>query len=156
MGIIRTSGSCNERKDLPAASRPPGVIRLLKPALFFYECVRLLVIATYTVIIGNQADLPLVSFAASSALFPLMALFIWLDTGRFKAYLPLYTAGKCISIFILLVWSIFFRQVTMVTGGGLGLTELMLISGDLFAMAAVLLITRDINKVKEESASEVE
>jgi hypothetical protein len=125
-----------------------GIIRLLKPAIFFYECVRLLVIAVYTVIIGNQADLPLITFAASAALFPLMALFIWLDTPRFKAYLPLYTAGKCISIFLLLVWSIFFRQVTMITGVGIKLTELILISGDLFAMAAVLLIIKKASEVE--------
>ena len=90
-------------------------------------------------------------FAAPMVLFPLMALFIWLDTNRYSAYLPLFTAGKCIGIFILLGWSIALRQVTIIGMfyGAAVFAELILISGDFFALAAVLLITKDFQKPTE-------
>jgi len=75
-----------------------------------------------------------------------MALFIWLDTDRYKEYLPLFSAGKCIGIFLLLVWFIIFRQVTMI-GSVFGLAiyaELLVLFGDLLSLGAVLLIKNDI------------
>jgi len=83
--------------------------------------------------------------ASPGALFPLMALFIWLDTNRYRAYLPLFTAGKCISIFLMLGWLIVSRQVTMI-GSLLEIAiyaETALLSGDLLALTAVLLILKD-------------
>ncbi|MCL2197174.1 MAG: hypothetical protein FWB77_06120 [Treponema sp.] len=74
-----------------------------------------------------------------------MALFIWLDINRYKTYLPLFISGKCIGLFLLLGWLIVSRQVTMM--GSLFKTamyvELVLLSGDLLALTAVLLIKRD-------------
>ena len=90
-------------------------------------------------------------FAAPSALFPLMALFLWLDADRYRAYLPLFAAGKCIVIFTLLGWSIASRQVTMI-GSFLGAAvfgELVLLSGDLLSLAAVFLIINDMRKNSE-------
>jgi hypothetical protein len=85
-------------------------------------------------------------YAAPCALFPLMALFVWLDVCRYRNYLPLFLAGKCVSIAALLVWFIVSRQVTMFEGlsisSGIVLVELALLSGDLLSIAAVLLIAR--------------
>jgi len=90
--------------------------------------------------------------AAPGALFPLMALFIWLDANRYKEYIPLFSAGKCIGIFLLLGWFIIFRQVTMI-GSLFGLAvyaEGILLFGDLLSLGAVLLIGRDIKNPEME------
>lgn len=77
-------------------------------------------------------------YAVPAVLFPLMALFIWLDTSRYEVYLPLFTAGKCLGIFVLLGWSIVSKQVTIM--------ESFILSGDLFALAVILLIMKDVQK----------
>ena len=109
-------------------------------------------IITILIIQRNEPGLFLkMILAAPMALFPLMSLFIWLDTRRYNAYLPLFTAGKCIGIFILLCWSIALRQVTIIGAfyGAAVFAELILISGDFFALAAVLLIIKDFQKTTE-------
>jgi len=40
---------------------------------------------------------------ASVSLFPLMAFFILLDGARYKVYIPLFIAGKCIGILSLFI-----------------------------------------------------
>ena len=131
------------------------IIQLVKPALFIYECVRIMALITVLIFQRNDPGFLIkMIFAAPTALFPLMALFIWLDTGRYKTYLPLFTAGKCIGIFILLGWSIASRQVTII-GEFYGiaiLAELILLSGDFFALAAVLLIIKDVQEPTDTHA----
>jgi len=88
-----------------------------------------------------------VLFAAPSALFPLMALFIWLDIDRYKVFVPLYLAGKSIGIFLELGWSIISRQGTMI--GSLNFTSIvaqLILSGDLFALAAAIMIYKCLQK----------
>jgi hypothetical protein len=99
---------------------------------------------------GNNILMPLV-YTAPSALFPIMALFIWLDSERYRAYLPLFTAGKCIGITSLLGWSIVSSQFTMI---GVFMTvvvfaEFVILCGDLLAMAAVFLVFKN-NKKNDE------
>lgn len=79
-----------------------------------------------------------------SAIFPLMALFIWIDNSRYRAYMPLFAAGKCVGIFSLLVWIIFSGFIKAKAGSPF--LELLLLSGDLLAAAAILLIIKDANK----------
>jgi hypothetical protein len=85
---------------------------------------------------------------APGALFPLMAFFIWFDTDRYKAYLPLFSAGKCICIFLLIGWLISTQQVTII--GKLFsvsvFAEIIILCGDLLTLGAVLLIFKDIRK----------
>jgi len=130
-----------------------NVMRALKPIVFTLECIKLMVIALIIIIQGNVPGLfTKIILAAPGALFPIMALFIWLDTERYKEYLPLFLAGKCIGIFLLLGWFIFFSQVTMV-GKILGFTvyaEGLLLFGDLISLSAVLLINRDIKNPEME------
>jgi hypothetical protein len=131
-----------------------GIIKLLKPALFIYECARIIVVSTYMVFQGNQAGFPVIAFAAPSALFPLIALFIWLDASRYRVYLPLFVAGKILCILSLLVWFLVFRQ-NMIIYSGNTVIELLLACGDLFSIAIILLIMRDVKKASETQALEV-
>ena len=90
-------------------------------------------------------------YTAPGALFPLMALFIWLNSQRYRAYLPLFAAGKCIWISTLLGWSIISGQVTMI-GRFLGaavFAEIVLICGDLLSIIIVLLVYKD-NRINSE------
>jgi len=89
-------------------------------------------------------------FAVPGVLFPLMALFMWIDLERNKAYLPLFTAGKCVYIFILVIWFILSKQVTMLAGSGnfQNLAQII-ISADLFSLAAVLLIKKELMDLEE-------
>ena len=119
-----------------------GINRLLKPGLFLYECIRIIFMAAVVVLSpGGNEILPRLIFMAPGVLFPLMALFIWLDVQRYRAYLPLFAAGKCIAIFTLLIWSIFSRHFTIGRESLWGL-----LSGDFFALAAVLMINKYVNK----------
>jgi len=124
-----------------------NITRFLKPIVFTLECIKLLIIALIIMIQGNVPGLFIkILLAAPGALFPLMALFIWLDTIRYKEYIPLFSAGKCIGIFLLLGWFIIFRQVTMI-GSIFGLAvyaEGILLFSDLLSLGAVFLINREI------------
>ena len=128
------------------------LIQLVKPGLFLYECLRIPLLAAVLILRSERNDI-LISlvYAAPSALFPLMALFIWLDSKRYRAYLPLFAAGKCIGISTLLGWSIVTGRVTMI--GSLMaivvLAEAALLCGDLLAIAAVFSIYKD-NKNNSE------
>jgi hypothetical protein len=122
-----------------------GIIRLVKPALFLYECLRILVLGAVLILRSNEAGGAQLAYAAPGVLFPLMALFIWLNPDRYRAYLPLFAAGKCIGISALLGWSIVSAQVTMIgrVFGAAVFAELLFVCGDLLALAAVFLIYRD-------------
>jgi len=127
-----------------------GIIRLFRPGLFVYECVRILLLAfTLVFILPETSAVPWLAFTASGALFPLMALFMWLDVDRYKNYLPLYIAGKCIGIFSMLGWTVVSRHLTMIQDfyGVYVLVDLVFLSGDLFALAAVLFLFRDTQKL---------
>ena len=133
-----------------------GIVRLIKPGLFIYECIRILILAIFVFFQpSDPAGFPRLIFAAPGALFPLMALFIWMDVSRYRTYLPLYMAGKCISLFSLVVWAFISRSL-FITGelSGVVVAEWLLLSGDLFAMAAALLIIKDVNKPIETQALE--
>ena len=93
--------------------------------------------------------IPWLALAAPGALFPLMAMFIWLDISRYKAYLPLFMAGKCIGIFSLLGFSIVSSQFTMIKGfsGITEFAELLFLSGDLLAFAGVFYIFKSMHRL---------
>jgi len=127
------------------------LISFLKPGLFIYECLRILILTLILVFQGGDSGHFIrVLFTAPSALFPLMALFIWLDTDRYNVYLPLFAAGKGIGIFLELGWSIISQQATIIGSSNISvvLTQLIL-SGDLFALAACLMIIKDVRKLEE-------
>ena len=114
------------------------IIKLIKCGLFVYECIRIVLIAFALYLQRSGGFSVKVIYTAPCALYPLMALFIWIDANRHKAYVPLFMAGKCIGIFMLLGWSIITRQVTMI--------ESFILSGDFFSLAAALMINRDFQR----------
>ena len=131
------------------------IVRLIKPGLFIYECLRILVLCYVLVMRSNEAGVSAqLAYTAPGVLFPLMALFIWLNPVRYRTYLPLFAAGKCIGISAILGWSIVSGQVTMIgrVFGTAVFAELVFICGDLLALAAVLLIYNDNRKNTEIKA----
>jgi hypothetical protein len=130
-----------------------NIVRFLKPIVFVFECIKLVVIITILIIQGNLPGLFIkILLTAPEALFPLMALFIWLDTDRYKEYIPLFLAGKCIGIFLLLDWFIFSGQVTMIGKmfGSAVYAEMILLCGDLLSLGAVFFISKDIKNPEVE------
>ena len=92
----------------------------------------------------EKSSLFWLAFTSPGVLFPLMALFLWFDIYRYKAFIPLFIAGKCIGIFSLLGWAVFFKNLTIVKGFFGVIPELVFLSGDLFALAAILCIYKSI------------
>ena len=132
------------------------LVSLVKPGLLIIEIIKMVIIAAILVLEArNKSILQLVLFAAQGALFPIMALFLCLNTVRYREYIPLYIAGKCIGIILLLGWSLFSRQVTMIAEH---LNVMSLLSIDLFALAAILTVRKDVmesaNKTHNENRLE--
>ena len=124
-----------------------GIVRPLKFGLFIYECLKifLLTAAFASLQAADPAIFPWLLFAVSGVLYPLMALFLWLDIDRYRSYLPLFAAGKIIGIIVLLGWFIVSPRYTIIEvfsgSGSIELIKLMFFNGmDLFAAAVVLLI----------------
>ena len=73
---------------------------------------------------------PYVVYLSSNALFPLMALFVWLRRELYLNYLPLYIAGKIVALVSFYAWEIFtFREFS---GAGLELKDLFIFWGSVF------------------------
>jgi hypothetical protein len=72
----------------------------LRCGMFIYDSIRTVVIigALFAAAGGRAPEErlmpPLLMYAASNALFPLAALFLWVRPEAYKSYLPLYLAGK--------------------------------------------------------------
>ena len=103
------------------------VCRPLGAGLFFYECLRILLLVVFLAIVPPYGGFPLESgipegsfaggaffpyivYLSSNALFPLMALFVWLRTEEYRNYLPLYMAGKFIVVLLFYIWAIFSHR----------------------------------------------
>jgi len=113
----------------------------LGAGLFFYECLRLIILVSFLVsgtfesaISGSTV------FMGSSALFPLMTLFIWLRPGEYRNYITLYIAGKLISFVSFYSWGI--PSLVQKTGaaGGAAVDTAFLGIGILFSLADMLFI----------------
>ena len=111
--------------------------------------------AVYTLFQPLDPDgFPRFVYTAPAVLFPLMALFIWLDTSRYRVYLPLFAAGKCIGLFLLVCWSVITGFTMTMEASGIVLTEWAILGGDLLALAAILFIIKNDNKKLETQALE--
>ena len=86
-----------------------GGFRPLGAVLFFYECIRLLLLVVFLLLAPQEgsviAILPV--YLSSNALFPLMALFLWLRPEEYRSYFALYMAGKIITLASFYVWVAF-------------------------------------------------
>jgi len=130
--------------------------RLLKPGLLIYEVFRVLVLGALLVMQPSDVSYSIrMIFAIQGVLFPLMALFLNIDEVRYREYIPLFIAGKAIGIIILLSFSLLSREITEFAYFARGM---LLVSLDLFALAVILIIKKNI-KISEpvtETGTEVE
>jgi len=130
------------------------IIRLIKPALFLYESVKIIMLTLILMFLSPPAStVPwLIIAVPGAALFPLLALFLWLDISRYKAYLPLFLAGKCIGVFLLLIFSVLSGQFTIMQGfhGKTIYAELIFLTGDLLALAGILYIFKELSNKLED------
>ena len=99
--------------------------------LFFYECIRLLLLLAVLCIMllpsgfwaqvglflpnnflaGNGAFFPVIVYSSSNALFLLMALFMWRGTEEYtESYIHLYIAGKVIAVVSFSAWMLLTRR----------------------------------------------
>ena len=91
-----------------------GIYRSLAVALFFFECLRLLALVVFLLLTPPEGLAGVLSvYLSSNALFPLIALFVWLKPEENRNYLALYMAGKVIALVSFYAWLIFSaRQFT--------------------------------------------
>ncbi|MDR2730286.1 MAG: hypothetical protein LBB81_05245 [Treponema sp.] len=123
------------------------ISRLLKPILFTGECIRVSALTTVYAVLqpAGSAAFPWIVFTASGALYPLITLFFWLDSGRYKSYIMLYFAGKCVNITSLLGWFIIIMRGTMnllARGAGF-LTGIILLISDILSILIIFLMRND-------------
>jgi len=85
------------------------VYKPLGAGLFFYECLRLLMLVFFMLLAAseNASGGSYAVYMSSNALFPLMALFIWLRPDEYRNYITLYMAGKIVSLVSFYSWEIF-------------------------------------------------
>jgi len=53
---------------------------------------------------AGGASFPYLVYLSANALFPLMTLFLWLRLEEYRNYLPLYIAGKIITVVSFYAW----------------------------------------------------
>jgi len=123
------------------------VVSFLKLGLFLYELLRTLYLVINLILQANNSLIFIQAlFATQGVLFPLMALFLCLNTERYKEYLPLYIAGKSIGVFSILMWALISQGNYMI---GKHIGEMSIAAFDLFSLVVILIIKRDIQKTDE-------
>jgi hypothetical protein len=119
------------------------VYKPLGAGLFFYECLRLLILVFFLLLAAfeSAANGSYAVYMSSNALFPLMALFIWLRPDEYRNYITLYMAGKIVSLVSFYSWEVFTLRVInrdenfinniVLLGGGalIGLADMLSIWG---------------------------
>jgi hypothetical protein len=124
------------------------ISRLLRGGLLVSECVRLLGLVGAFVLFRPDSAFPWLLYVVPNALFPLIALFLWLDFSRYAVYLPLYLAGKCVGIFSIVGWLIAsWPPAALVQPDGVysitpDLLAWILLCGDLCSSAAALIVAK--------------
>jgi len=83
--------------------RPIGVV------LCVYEAARIAFVAAAIAFLMPEWDspIPLLALVSPGALFLLLALFLTLDAPRFRAFGPLFLAGKALGVMTAVVWLVF-------------------------------------------------
>ena len=84
----------------------------LRTVLCVYECMRLASLIGAFVLLQPEGAIifPWLALITPGAMFLLMALFWLLDMSRYRAYCPLYLAGKGISIITVMFWIFFIKS----------------------------------------------
>ena len=125
------------------------VCRPLAAGLFLYECLRLLLLVFFLLTASPEGSVNGIYpvYMSSNALFPLMALFIWLKPEEYKSYVTLYIAGKIIALVSFYAWEIFsFRE--FLKAENLARNMFLFGGGVLLSLADILSVwgARTINK----------
>jgi len=133
----------------------------LRGGLFIAECARFSFLTGIMAILrfNANADFPWQIYAVPNALFLLMALFSWLDTSKYGAYVMLYIAGKALCLFSeISSLFIFSRQSSTmnfyeawITNPGIVLSLVLIC--DLLTLSLALLISYKKNKNPEAALS---
>jgi len=98
-----------------------NVYRPLRAGLFFYECLRLLLllVSIFTASMRSGAyagdglgagGFPHIAYMSSNVLFVLITLFVWLRPEQYWNYLNLYMAGKITTLVTFYLWQFFYTQ----------------------------------------------
>jgi hypothetical protein len=87
-----------------------NIVRFFKFILVIIECITFFIAIFVIHNSINHAGLSEITLMVSAFLFPLMAVFIWLDSTRYRVYIPLFTSGKFIGLFSLLGFPIITGQ----------------------------------------------
>jgi len=85
------------------------IIRPLRAGLFVYECLRLLTLVIFLLTSPFEGSIggPYSVYMSSNALFPIMALFMWIGYEEYRNYASLFIAGKVIAMVSFFVWEVF-------------------------------------------------
>jgi hypothetical protein len=128
-------------------------ISILSGLLFLYEFIRLLFIMQRVGISGADA-LETLFWAGPNALFPLMAFFLCASLDRYRAYIPLYLAGKAAAIALFARFAISAAQG--MDGFSTVIAYLPIIAGDVSSILFCLLLrekvkNRELNTAEPDS-----
>ena len=90
--------------------------------LFVYECLRLLTLVIFLLASPFEGFIggPYSVYMSSNALFPIMALFMWLQYNEYRNFVALFIAGKIIAMVSFFVWEIFSFMGFSVSGNVAG------------------------------------
>jgi len=124
----------------------------LKPGLLVYEVLKTVIFATVVVLQAENTEIfTLIIFSAQAALFPLMALFLCVNTVQYKEYLPLYIAGKFVCIFAIIGWSIFAQEKSSL---GSFLSSTTLLCFEMSALFTVITIKNDVKRFLDNNEND--
>jgi hypothetical protein len=135
-----------------------GTYRPLRGILLVYELIRLAALISAigrTAPAGEGVVFPALVYGGANALFLLMALFVWLDPLRYEVYVPLYTAGKVISVVSALGWCFFslerFFNAAFTHDSGIFITLGLLLCitlGDILSACGGAALSRKLSKLR--------
>jgi hypothetical protein len=132
----------------------------LRMVLFVYEFFRLIVLLGVFAVLGPLHGIsggggftnrlfPYVVYVVPNALFPLMTYFVWIRLSLYQSYVPLYIAGKTITLVAVIGWSVFcFSRIVAALSIGargmgiLGLILLLTATDGLSVLGGLLLQTK--------------
>ena len=130
--------------------------RLSGTILCIYEFFRLFfIVGVYSLFQPEQKlAFPWMAMIAPAAMFFLMALFLCIDSSRYRTFCPLYIAGKGLVIITTMIWHFFIRTDTINEASGIDIIFItmplivffMVIVEILSAMTAYLILrSREVN-----------
>lgn len=130
--------------------------------LFVCEFFRLIVLLGVLAVLGplhgisegggfTNRFFPYVVYVVPNALFPLMTYFLWIRLSLYRSYVPLYIAGKTITLVALIGWVVFsFRGIIAALNiGARGILGfiLLLTAADIFSVLGGVLLQTKISRM---------